>query len=141
MRQFDAPSAAFLGPVTLGLRNEVVSPVCLQSDGSVDLPSCQMRALGLLSLGPAALISSASDHSQDSLLQTLKLQCPPARNITRIAFMKKGKCELWTLPYIGASAYVCHSASSPETKSSTSVLSKCGILIQLAWCNLNGVKL
>ncbi len=73
MRQFDAPSAAFLGPVTLGLRNEVVSPVCLQSDGSVDLPSCQMRALGLLSLGPAALISSASDHSQDSLLQTLSL--------------------------------------------------------------------
>lgn len=88
MRQFEAPSAAFLGPVTLGLRNEVVSPVCLQSDGSVDLPSCQMRgreeeqALGLLSLGPAALICSASDHSQDLLLQTLTLLCPPARSIT-----------------------------------------------------------
>lgn len=74
MRQFEASSAAFLGPVTLGLRNEVVSPVCLQSEGSVGLPSRQMRGreeervLGLLSLGPAALICSASDHSQDSLL-------------------------------------------------------------------------
>lgn len=147
MRQFEAPSAAFLGPVTLGLRNEVVSPVCLQSDGcrpaimSDERERVEEQALGLLSLGPAALICSASDHSQDSLLQTLTLLCPPARSITWIAFMKKGKCEPWTLPYIGASAYVSRSGSSPETKSSTSVLSKYGILIQLAWCNLNGVKL
>ncbi|KAK2869716.1 hypothetical protein Q8A67_024108 [Cirrhinus molitorella] len=61
MRQFEASDSAFLGPVTLGLRNEVVSPVCLQSEGSVGLPSCQMRGRGRASAWSAVTGTGGSD--------------------------------------------------------------------------------
>lgn len=61
MRQFEAPSAAFLGPVTLGLRNEVVSPVCLQSDGCRPAIMSDERERGRASTWSAVTGTGGSD--------------------------------------------------------------------------------
>lgn len=89
MRQFEASSSAFLGPVSLRLRNEVVSSVCLQSSGicgpAIMRDERERESAGLLSLGLDALICSAQTTARTRLIQNRKLQgspCPPARNLT-----------------------------------------------------------
>lgn len=110
MRQFEASSSAFLGPVSLCLRNEVVSSVCLQSSGICG-PAIMRdereseRWSAVPGTGCSDLLST--DHSQDSPdpePQTPGFAMPSSKKLNLNWLYKKGKSELRTLAYIGASA-------------------------------------